>query len=128
MASPPAACRVSMSPPKFAWLIGMPLSPFQYGVQEPAEAVWMNAMVRYLLPEAEASADRLSPLYASKYGADTWAGSGVAACAAPAPVSASPAEAATVTSPVSTARGRAHARPGIVGGVAGLRTGPVMDR
>src|SRR5437899_3894111 len=72
-------------------------------------------MVRYLSPEDEASPDRLSPLYASKYGANTWVGIAVAAWAVPAPVRARPAEAATVARPVSRAR-------------KGLRTRPVMDR
>src|SRR4051812_20739083 len=104
MTSPPPAWMVSMSAPKFAWVIGIELSPFQYGVHEPTEAVCRKAIVRYLLPEAAASPDRLSPLYASKYGAAMWAGRAVAAWAVPPPVRASPAEAAAVASPVSSAR------------------------
>src|SRR5689334_25164718 len=75
----------------------------------------MKAMVRYLLPDCAARPDRLSPFHASKYGAKTCAGSGVAAWAVPAPVRARPADATAVTRPVRRAR-------------IGLRTGPVMDR
>src|SRR4051794_36015277 len=75
--SPPPARIAAMSPPNDDDAMGMPASPFQYTVQEPLVAAWMNAIVRYLLPDCWASPDRLLPLYASKYGAKTWAGGGV---------------------------------------------------
>jgi hypothetical protein len=54
--------------------IGMPVSPFQYAVQDPLVAAWRNAMVRYLDPDCWASAAGLSPVHASKYGANTCVG------------------------------------------------------
>jgi hypothetical protein len=54
--------------------IGWPELPFQYAVHEPALVVWMNAMVRYLLPDACASPEMLWPVQASTYGAKTCAG------------------------------------------------------
>ncbi len=55
-----------MSAPKLAWAIGRPVSPFQYGVQEPLVAVWRNAMVRCFAPDSAAMAAGLSPVHDSK--------------------------------------------------------------
>lgn len=66
MTSPPLAWIVLMSEPKVEAAIGMPVSPFQYGVQEPLVAVWRNAMVRCLAPDWAARAAGLSPVHASK--------------------------------------------------------------
>src|SRR5215475_6379466 len=81
--SPPPACIVAMSLPKLDDEIGMLVSPLQYMVHEPAlpAAPWRNARVRYLLPDCEASPDRLSPVQVSKYGAKTCAGRGAPAAA-----------------------------------------------
>src|SRR5258706_13435950 len=81
MTSPPRPRMAAMSLPKVELAIGMPLSPFQYTVHEPRLAVWMNAIVRYLSPDCWDRPLRLSPLYASKYGANTWAGMAAAAWA-----------------------------------------------
>src|ERR1700712_3645309 len=69
--SPPPARMAGMSDPNDDAAIGRPVSPFQYAVQEPTLGVWTKAMVRNLLPDWADSADMLSPLYASKYGAKT---------------------------------------------------------
>src|SRR5689334_1760710 len=105
MTSPPPAWRVLMSAPKLEEATGMLVSPLQYGVQEPFVAACRNAIVRYLLPDAEARPDRLSPVHVSKYGANTCAGSGVpAACAVPPPRVTSPAAAVAVARPATSDR------------------------
>src|SRR3954452_10487654 len=81
MTSPPRARMAAMSLPNRELAMGMPVSPFQYTVHEPRVAVCTNAIVRYLLPDCWDRPLRLSPLYASKYGANTCAGMAVAAWA-----------------------------------------------
>jgi hypothetical protein len=81
MTLPPAACIEEISLPNEAWVSGVLVLPFQYAVQDPALAVWMNANVRYLAPDCWDWVTGLSPLYDSKYGANTCAGSGVALAA-----------------------------------------------
>lgn len=93
-----------MSLPKVEEAIGWLVLPFQYAVQEPALAVWMNAKVRYFAPDCCAKVVGLSPFHASKYGAKTWVGSGVAACAAVAPVTAKASPAADAVAAAMTAR------------------------
>ncbi|CAM5529140.1 hypothetical protein STENM223S_01088 [Streptomyces tendae] len=56
----------STSAPKVDCATGIDVSPFQYGVQEPAVAVWRKARVRCLAPDCAASAAGLSPVHASK--------------------------------------------------------------
>src|SRR5690242_18204472 len=113
--SPPLARIVLMSLPNVDVAIGMPVSPFQYAVQEPWLGVWMKAMVRYLAPDWADSPDRLLPAYASKYGANTWAGSGVpvAALAEPLATTAATEPAATTSAPMAawTRRDRRMWRP-----------------
>ncbi len=104
MTSPPFAWMVSTSAPKVDCAIGIDVSPFQYGVQEPAVAVWRKAIVRCLAPDWADSAAGLSPVQASKYGAKTRSGSGVAASAAPVPERARPTAATVVAAAVRAAR------------------------
>src|SRR4051812_31582143 len=112
MTLPPCAWIAAMSLPKAAWEIGCVESPFQYAVQEPVAAVWRNAIVRYLLPDSAASAAGLSPVHASKYGAATCAGMGLAVCegvccaatAPPPPRAASPADRVVTVALDSNAR------------------------
>ncbi|GAA2983526.1 hypothetical protein JCM13580A_05570 [Streptomyces drozdowiczii] len=67
----------------------------------------MKAIVRYLAPDACASAAGLSPFHASKYGAKTCAGMGVAAvvaaCASAPDPRTRPADATTVAKALRTA-------------------------
>lgn len=74
MTLPPRAWIAEMSLPKDDLEIGWVVSPFQYAVHEPGASVCRKAMVRYLLPDAAASAAGLCPVQASKYGAETRAG------------------------------------------------------
>src|SRR4051794_10900060 len=74
MTSPPELRIAVMSEPKVPAEIGIEVSPLKYTVHEPRLAVCTKARVRNLLPDCVDSPDRLSPLYASKYGANTWAG------------------------------------------------------
>src|SRR5437763_3614276 len=104
MTSPPRERMVEMSAPNTDDEIGWLVEPFQYGVQEPLASACTNAIVRYLAPDFCARSAGLSEEYASKYGAKTWAGSGVAACAAPLPPMTRPADAATVPIVASRAR------------------------
>ncbi|GAA2059899.1 hypothetical protein GCM10009839_83030 [Catenulispora yoronensis] len=94
--------------PKVEDEIGIEVSPFQYTVQEPLVAAWMNAIVRYFAPDAALSVAGSSPLYASKYGAKMCAGVGVAAGVAAWPAVAdamkAPALAAIVAAAVASAR------------------------
>jgi hypothetical protein len=55
-----------MSAPKLEAATGMLVSPPQYGVQEPLDAVCRNAIVRCLAPDCAARAAGLSPVQASK--------------------------------------------------------------
>ncbi|CAM5551875.1 hypothetical protein SFUMM280S_09643 [Streptomyces fumanus] len=66
MTSPPLPWIVLMSAPKVEAAIGMLVSPFQYGVQEPLVAVCRNAIVRCLAPDWADRAAGLSPVHASK--------------------------------------------------------------
>src|SRR3954447_10655263 len=72
--SPPRERIALMSLPNDDAAIGRPVSPFQYAVHDPALGVWTKAMVRNRLPDCCDNPFRLSPLYASKYGANTCAG------------------------------------------------------
>src|SRR5689334_12708926 len=120
--SPPPARIALMSEPNDDEAMGMPVSPFQNTVQEPLLAAWMKAMVRYLLPDCWASPDRLSPLYASKYGAKTWAGSGVPAAAWATDAMVKAAQPATRAAAAAATRSRrdrrmaASSRVGLAGG------------
>src|SRR3954470_542716 len=72
-----------MSEPNVPEEIGIEVSPLKYTVHEPRLGVCTKARVRNLSPDWLDSPDRLSPLYASQYGANTCAGMRevVAACA-----------------------------------------------
>ncbi len=85
-----------MSAPKTEDETGIAVSPFHSGVQEPLEAVWRNAIVRFLAPDWAASVAGLAPVQASKYGAKIRDGSGVAASAEAVPKAIRPADAARV--------------------------------
>src|SRR5206468_12287914 len=74
MTSPPADRIVAMSAPNVDVETGMPASPFHNGVHEPRLAVCRNAMVRYRAPDCWDRVAGLSPVHASKYGANTCAG------------------------------------------------------
>lgn len=90
MTLPPRAWIVAMSLPKVDFAIGWAGRPFQYAEHEPAASVCRKAIVRYLFPDAAASAAGLSPVHASKYGAATRSGMGGTRCVALAPPPPSP--------------------------------------
>src|SRR3954453_5106370 len=87
--SPAAARNEAMSeryrPPATVWLF----TPFQASVQELLLSVSRNASVKYESPEAFAVAAIPSLVQVSKYGANTWFGSGDAAEAIDGPESVS---------------------------------------
>src|SRR5579884_2578801 len=105
MTLPPLAWIVLIELPKVEEETDMLVLPFQSTVQDPAEAVCRKAMVRYFAPDWEERVARSSPVQASKYGANTCAGTGVAACAPLAPpMTTNPAAAAVVASAVMVRR------------------------
>src|SRR5437773_12141553 len=99
MTSPPPDRRAVISARKgwgveaIVWLF----DPFQARVQDVLDKVSRNARVRYRSPDCWARVAMLSAVHASKYGANTWAGRGVAAIALVAPRTMLPITAAAAT-------------------------------